>query len=66
MLHYFLTWFRTLRSEDGQDLAEYALLIALIALALVLVIGAMTTSMANTFDSVRNTLNSVPYPAYQP
>ncbi len=36
MLQYFLTYLRTvLPQEDGQDLAEYALLIGLIALVVV-------------------------------
>ncbi len=58
MLHYFLTWFRTLKREEGQDLAEYALLIALIAVALVFVVGALAGGMANIFNAVRNALET--------
>ena len=66
MLHYFLTWARTLKRDEGQDLAEYALLIALIAVALVLVIGALAGGMANIFNAVRGHLQnaqSSPIPA---
>ena len=58
MLQYLVTWVRTLKHEEGQDLAEYALLIALIAVALVLVIGALSGGMANIFNAVRNVLNN--------
>ena len=66
MLHYFLTWFRTLKSEEGQDLAEYALLIALLAVALVLVIGALAGGIGNIFNAVRNALNSAQANVIQP
>ncbi len=58
MLHYLLTWFRTLKSEEGQDLAEYALLIALLAVALVLVIGALAGGIGNVFNAVGNALRA--------
>ena len=56
MLQYLLTWVRTMKREEGQDLAEYALLIALIAVALVLVIGALAGGIGNIFNAVRNAL----------
>lgn len=65
MLHYLLTWFRTLKREEGQDLAEYALLIALIAVALVLVVGALAGGMANIFNVVRNALETAQTNQYQ-
>lgn len=58
MLNYLVTWFRCLKSEEGQDLAEYALLIALIAVALVLVIGALAGGMANVFRAVNTELSN--------
>ncbi len=56
MLQYLLTWASTLKREEGQDLAEYALLIALIAVALVLIIGALAGGIGNIFNAVRNAL----------
>ena len=58
MLQYLLTWVRTLKREDGQDLAEYALLIALIAVALVLIVGALAVGIGNIFNAVRNQLGN--------
>jgi len=60
MLHYFLTWFRTLKRGEGQDLAEYALLLALIAVALVLVLAALAGGIANIFNRVRVILEKAP------
>ena len=56
MLQYLLTWASTFKREEGQDLAEYALLIALIAVALVLIIGALAGGIGNIFNAVRNSL----------
>lgn len=56
MLRYFRAWLRMLRSEKAQDLAEYALLVALIAVALLFVFGAMAGGIANTMNHVRNAL----------
>jgi len=58
MLQYWLTWVWTLKREDGQDLAEYALLIALIAVALVLIVGALAVGIGNIFNAVRNQLGN--------
>ena len=66
MFRYLVTWFHTtpvyraLRREEGQDLAEYALILALIAVVLVLVIGALSGAIANIFNAIRNTLNTAP------
>lgn len=57
MLQHLLFWLKaTLKREDGQDLAEYALLISLIAVALVLIIGAVAGGIGNIFNAVRNAL----------
>ena len=66
MLQYLLTWVRTLKREDGQDLAEYALLIALIAVALVLIVGALAGGIGNIFNAVRNQLGNAASNPLQP
>ncbi len=66
MLSYLVTRFRALKSEEGQDLAEYALLIALIAVTLVLVIGAVANGLGNTFNSVRASLQTAQSNPIQP
>ena len=42
--------------ESGQDLAEYALLIALIALAVIVAVSLLGTRVANVFNTIGSTL----------
>jgi pilus assembly protein Flp/PilA len=46
------------RDESGQDLAEYALLLALIAVVLVTAISSLRTAIANSFGRATNVLNN--------
>ncbi len=52
MLPYVLAWLRTLRREDGQDLAEYALLIALIAIVVIGAVGLLGGQINNVFAKI--------------
>ena len=45
-------WTRFLADESGQDLVEYALLLALIALCVVASMGAVADDINNTFNTV--------------
>jgi len=47
---------RFIREEEGQDLAEYALLLTLIAVALVLAITGLTTAISGQFTRVTGIL----------
>ena len=49
---------RWLRDDEGQDLIEYALLAALIALAAVVAMTATGTSINGVFNSISGRLNS--------
>jgi pilus assembly protein Flp/PilA len=49
---------RFVRHDDGQDLIEYALLAALIALAAVVAMQATGTSINGLFNAVSGRLNS--------
>jgi len=49
---------RWLRDDEGQDLIEYALLAALIALAAVVAMTATGTSINSLFNAVSGRLNS--------
>jgi pilus assembly protein Flp/PilA len=44
---------RLVRDEQGQDLIEYALLGALIAVAVTLAMTALATQIGVTFDTIR-------------
>lgn len=48
---------RLWRSEDGQDLAEYALLIALIALVVIGAVTLLGTNIQTVFNNIANALN---------
>jgi len=48
---------RLWRSEEGQDLAEYALLIALIALVVIGAVTLLGTQIQAVFNMIANALN---------
>jgi Flp pilus assembly pilin Flp len=56
MLHYFLTLARTLGNERGQDMAEYALLLALVSVVVIAVVCSMTGGIDNAFNSMKSAL----------
>lgn len=47
-----------LRDDSGQDLIEYALVAALIALGAVVAIGTLGNDISNLFNNVGSTLTS--------
>ncbi len=51
---------RTLRRRDrkGQGLTEYALLIALVSLGLILLLGSYRNALGNIFRNTRNALQN--------
>jgi len=58
MSRTFMTVVNWLRDDEGQDLIEYALLAALIALAAVVAMQATGTSINDLFNTVSGRLNS--------
>lgn len=56
MLSYLLSGLRVhlglLQREEGQDLAEYALLIFLIALAVIVAVTALGTQISTIFSTI--------------
>jgi Flp pilus assembly pilin Flp len=43
---------RIFKKEEGQSLVEYALIIALVAVALIVGLGAMKDGISSTFDTI--------------
>jgi pilus assembly protein Flp/PilA len=43
---------RLVREDDGQDLVEYAMLVALIALAVVAGVGALATAINGQYNRI--------------
>jgi len=48
------------KDETGQDLAEYALLLAFIAIAVVLTLPLLGTAINGIFDGIRGELEAAP------
>ena len=49
-----------LRNESGQDLLEYAMLVALIAIVCYVAVEAAGTAVFNVFNNIANSLNALP------
>jgi pilus assembly protein Flp/PilA len=53
-------WHRFMTDEAGQGLVEYALIIALVAIGLIVILTLLRNSIGNVFNSTRNTLSNAP------
>ena len=59
MIEYIRSWFISRKGEKGQDLAEYALLIGLIALIVILAVTVLGTQISTIFSNITSSLASV-------
>jgi Flp pilus assembly pilin Flp len=50
MMNLYLKYLEWLKHEEGQDLAEYGLLLGLIAVVMMVVAGAIGVSIFDIFD----------------
>jgi pilus assembly protein Flp/PilA len=50
-------WFKSRENEEGQTLVEYALIIALVSVVLIVALEAMTGALGNIFSFITSTLN---------
>jgi pilus assembly protein Flp/PilA len=50
---------RFLRDEQGQDLVEYALLVAAVGLALIATVNNLSTSIISLYSSITQGLGSI-------
>jgi len=53
-------WNRFVSDESGQGLVEYALIIALVAIGLIVILTLLRNSIGNVFNTTRNTLDQSP------
>ena len=58
MQHVIAAAIRLVRRDDGQDLLEYALLVALIALVAVGAVTAAGTSVSDIFTKIAGSLST--------
>jgi Flp pilus assembly pilin Flp len=58
MLDVYLRTRHWLDSEEGQDLIEYALLVVFIALAVLLILPNLGTTLSGVFDTIRTKIAS--------
>jgi pilus assembly protein Flp/PilA len=58
MFEYIKSWLLSKRSEKGQDLAEYALLIGLIALIVVLAVTLLGTNISTIFSQIASAIGT--------
>lgn len=49
-----------LKSEEGQGMVEYALIIALISIAVVIVLGTLGEKLVNRLDKVESLVSHTP------
>lgn len=59
-------WLRFRKNEDGATAIEYGLLAALIAVAIVLVVGAVGQNLGAAFNGVNDELVNAPAAQVQP
>ena len=57
-------WQQFASDESGQGLVEYALIIALVAIGLIVILTLLRNSIGNVFNATRNTLNNAPGTPY--
>jgi len=55
MLSYLIAWLNT--QEEGQDLAEYGLIIALVAIAAIVALGVLSGGISSVLGSISGTLS---------
>ncbi len=56
MKHFLL---RLLRDEQGQDLVEYALIVAAVGLALITTVNQLSTAVVSLYSSITQGLASI-------
>lgn len=58
LLNFYITIRNLISAEDGQDLVEYALVVALIAFAATAGMNSVAQSINNAFGTIANSLTN--------
>jgi pilus assembly protein Flp/PilA len=57
-------WHQFMSDESGQGLVEYALIIALVAIGLIVILTLLRNSIGNVFNTSKNALDAAPTTSY--
>jgi pilus assembly protein Flp/PilA len=57
-------WNKFINNDSGQGLVEYALIIALVAIGLIVILTLLRNSIGNVFNESRNRLDQAPQGSY--
>jgi pilus assembly protein Flp/PilA len=57
-------WNKFMNDDSGQGLVEYALIIALVAIGLIVILTLLRNSIGNVFNESRNRLDAAPQGSY--
>ena len=52
-------WIRIRKDESGQDLVEYALIVAAVGLALITTVNQLSTAVVSLYSSITQGLGSI-------
>ena len=52
-------WYRFWKETEGQDLVEYALIVAAIALGMIVTIKGVASALSSVYDSISTALGSL-------
>lgn len=58
MLKFYIKWQNLLSGDEGQDLVEYALVVALIALAATAGMNTLASDLSTAFSHIGSTINT--------
>jgi len=58
MKQFIKVWTRLIEDESGQDLIEYALVVALVSLAAITTLTSVATAITGVFTSIAGKLNA--------
>jgi pilus assembly protein Flp/PilA len=56
LIKLYVMFQNLMNREEGQDLVEYALIIALVSIALVVSLGSLTTAISGVFSTIAGKL----------
>lgn len=66
MMYLFNLVSQMMKSKKGQGMVEYGLIIGLIAIVVIVALGALGGGLNDIFDGISDTVGAVPIPSTTP